>query len=56
MSQRSAIPARVTPMTEVRFPGVYVEEVPTHAHPIDGVATSTAAFAAPGPPIWIRCY
>jgi phage tail sheath protein FI len=29
---------------EISFPGVFVEEVPTGIHPIEGVATSTAAF------------
>ena len=31
-------------MTEYLAPGVYIEEVPTSSHPIDGVPTSTAAF------------
>jgi len=31
-------------MTEYLAPGVYIEEVPTNSHPIDGVPTSTAAF------------
>lgn len=31
-------------MPEYLAPGVYVEEVPTRSHPIEGVSTSTAAF------------
>src|SRR5947208_11683227 len=31
-------------MAEIRFPGVYVEELSVQARPIDGVSTSTAAF------------
>ena len=31
-------------MPEYLSPGVYVEEVPSGAHPIEGVATSTAGF------------
>ena len=31
-------------MAEYLAPGVYIEEVPTNSHPIDGVPTSTAAF------------
>ncbi|MDX6614571.1 MAG: uncharacterized protein QOD75_3757 [Blastocatellia bacterium] len=29
---------------EVTYPGVYIEEIPTGAHPIPGVSTSDAAF------------
>jgi len=36
-------------MVEVLHPGVYVEELPTGAHPIEGVSTSTAAFLGSGP-------
>jgi phage tail sheath protein FI len=31
-------------MVEVSYPGVYVEEVSSRVHPIEGVATSAAAF------------
>ena len=31
-------------MPEYLAPGVYIEEVPTNIHPIEGVPTSTAAF------------
>src|SRR6478672_7307492 len=31
-------------MVEVSYPGVYVEEVPSVSRPIEGVATSIAAF------------
>jgi phage tail sheath protein FI len=31
-------------MTEYLAPGVYIEEVPSKSHPIEGVPTSTAAF------------
>ena len=36
-------------MTEITFPGVFVEEVPTHVHSIEGVETSTTAFLGAGP-------
>src|SRR5262245_23229445 len=36
-------------MTELTFPGVFVEEVPTHVHSIEGVSTSTTAFLGAGP-------
>jgi phage tail sheath protein FI len=36
-------------MTEITFPGVFVEEVPTHVHSIEGVSTSTTAFLGAGP-------
>jgi Bacteriophage tail sheath protein len=36
-------------MTETLFPGIYVEELPTHVQPIEGVPTSTAAFLGIGP-------
>lgn len=36
-------------MAKPSFPGVYVEEVSTGAKPIEGVATSTAAFVGVGP-------
>lgn len=29
---------------ETRYPGVYIEETPTGARPIEGVGTSTAGF------------
>src|SRR5215212_9755039 len=32
---------------ETSYPGVYVEEVPTGIHPIEGVSTSTTAFVGP---------
>jgi uncharacterized protein len=32
---------------EISYPGVYVEEVSTGIHPIEGVSTSTAAFVGP---------
>ena len=32
---------------ETSFPGVYVEEISTGIHPIEGVSTSTAAFVGP---------
>jgi hypothetical protein len=32
-------------MPEIRYPGVYVEEIDTGGHPIDGVSTSTGALA-----------
>ena len=35
-------------MVEILHPGVYVEELPASVHPIEGVATSTAAFAGIG--------
>jgi Bacteriophage tail sheath protein len=35
-------------MAETLFPGVYVEELPTHVRPIEGVSTSTAAFLGMG--------
>jgi uncharacterized protein len=35
-------------MPEILHPGVYVEELPTVARPIEGVATSTAAFVGVG--------
>lgn len=31
---------------EIRHPGVYIEETPTGARPIEGVGTSTAGFTA----------
>lgn len=31
-------------MAEFTFPGVYIEEVPTNARPIEGVETSTTAM------------
>lgn len=31
-------------MTETKFPGVYIEEISTGSHPIEGVPTSTAGF------------
>lgn len=36
-------------MAELLFPGVYVEELPTHLHSIEGVSTSTAGFVGSGP-------
>jgi Bacteriophage tail sheath protein len=36
-------------MTEHLAPGVYVEEVPVGAHPIEGVSTSTAGFIGLAP-------
>ena len=47
---------------EISFPGVFVEEVPTGVHPIEGVSTSTAAFvgrALSGPidgPVHVHSY
>ena len=47
---------------EVTYPGVYVEEVSTGVHPIEGVSTSTAAFVgrtASGPfdgPVHVHKY
>jgi phage tail sheath protein FI len=35
-------------MADFLHPGVYVEELPTRGRPIEGVATSTAAFAGAG--------
>jgi uncharacterized protein len=32
---------------EISYPGVYVEEMSTGIHPIEGVSTSTAAFVGP---------
>ena len=32
---------------ETSYPGVYVEEISTGIHPIEGVSTSTAAFVGP---------
>ena len=34
---------------EVRAPGVYIEEVPAGARPIEGVGTSTAGFVETSP-------
>ena len=34
---------------ERRYPGVYVEETPTGARPIEGVGTSTAGFVGSAP-------
>lgn len=36
-------------MTEFAFPGVFVEEVSTHVHSIEGVPTHTTAFLGAGP-------
>jgi uncharacterized protein len=36
-------------MADSLFPGVSVEELPTHVRPIEGVSTSTAAFLGIGP-------
>jgi phage tail sheath protein FI len=36
-------------MPDILHPGVYIEELPTVARPIEGVATSTAAFVGAGP-------
>lgn len=36
-------------MTEIAFPGVFVEEVSTHLHSIEGVSTNTTAFLGAGP-------
>jgi phage tail sheath protein FI len=36
-------------MAETKFPGVYVEELPTKVRPIEGVPTSTAVFLGTGP-------
>ncbi len=33
-------------MVQVSYPGVYIEEIPSGAHTIAGVATSIAAFIA----------
>jgi phage tail sheath protein FI len=47
---------------EISYPGVYVEEVSTGIHPIEGVSTSTAAFVGPartGPvdgPVHVHSY
>jgi len=34
---------------EVRAPGVYIEEVPAGARPIEGVGTTTTGFVGPSP-------
>ena len=43
-----------SPVPEQLFPGVYIEEVPSQVHPIEGVSTTTAGFIGvsqrgPGP-------
>ena len=47
-------------MPEVLHPGVYIEEVPMKARPIEGVPTSTAAFvgaaAAPHDPVLLTSF
>jgi hypothetical protein len=47
MECRTALES-VTPMAETLFPGVFVEELPTHVRPIEGVSTSTAALLGIG--------
>jgi hypothetical protein len=34
---------------ETRAPGVYIEEIPTAARPIEGVGTATAGFVGASP-------
>ena len=40
---------KVFSKVEIRHPGVYIEETPTGAQPIEGVGTSTAEFVGTRP-------